>query len=247
MSTSDSPRGDGFLDRLEAGAVEVVSPAEKVYVYEAPLRLWHWINALTLVVLCITGYLIGAPMSSMPGEASMNYEFGYVRLIHFAAGEILALAFVYRLAWAFFGNHHAAQLFVPPVWSGRWWKEVVHEVRWYAFLEDRPRKYIGHNPLALVAMFTIFLLPLVHQIVTGFALYAEGQGVDTLWYAAFGWVFALYGDSFTVHTWHHLIMWVLVVFASIHVYVAFREDIMSRQSLVSTMVSGWRYFKDDRE
>ena len=85
MSTSDSPRGDGFLDRLEAGAVEVVSPAEKVYVYEAPLRLWHWINALTLVVLCITGYLIGAPMSSVPGEASMNYEFGYVRLIHFAA------------------------------------------------------------------------------------------------------------------------------------------------------------------
>jgi Ni/Fe-hydrogenase 1 B-type cytochrome subunit len=26
-----------------------------------------------------------------------------------------------------------------------------------------------------------------------------------------------------------------------------REDIMSRQSLVSTMISGWRYFKDDKE
>jgi Ni/Fe-hydrogenase 1 B-type cytochrome subunit len=29
--------------------------------------------------------------------------------------------------------------------------------------------------------------------------------------------------------------------------VAVREDIMSRQSLVSTMISGWRYFKDDEE
>ena len=33
----------------------------------------------------------------------------------------------------------------------------------------------------------------------------------------------------------------------IHMYVAIREDIMSRQSLVSTMISGWRFFKDDRE
>jgi Ni/Fe-hydrogenase 1 B-type cytochrome subunit len=33
----------------------------------------------------------------------------------------------------------------------------------------------------------------------------------------------------------------------IHIYAAVREDIMSRQSLISTMVSGWRYFKDDRE
>jgi Ni/Fe-hydrogenase 1 B-type cytochrome subunit len=29
--------------------------------------------------------------------------------------------------------------------------------------------------------------------------------------------------------------------------VAIREDIMSRQSLISTMVSGWRMFKDDRD
>ena len=32
----------------------------------------------------------------------------------------------------------------------------------------------------------------------------------------------------------------------IHVYVAIREDIMSRQSLISTMISGWRMFKDDK-
>jgi Ni/Fe-hydrogenase 1 B-type cytochrome subunit len=42
-------------------------------------------------------------------------------------------------------------------------------------------------------------------------------------------------------------MWAIVCFSLIHIYVAVREDIMSRQSLVSTMISGWRYFKDDRE
>jgi Ni/Fe-hydrogenase 1 B-type cytochrome subunit len=42
-------------------------------------------------------------------------------------------------------------------------------------------------------------------------------------------------------------MWVIVCFSMIHTYLAIREDIMSNQSLVSTMISGWRYFKDDKD
>ncbi|MEM1435525.1 MAG: Ni/Fe-hydrogenase, b-type cytochrome subunit [Pseudomonadota bacterium] len=249
MAESDvtPPRKGGFFSTLVHSSTEVTSPAAKVYVYEAPLRAWHWLNALAITVLCVTGYLIGDPLPSVPGEASMNYSFGYVRMIHFGAGQVLALALLYRLIWAFFGNHHAHQLFLPPFWSGKWWHEVAHEIRWYAFFERTPKKYIGHNPLAQLAMFTLFLLPLLNSIVTGFALYAEGAGIDSFWYAAFGWVFSIYGDSFFVHTVHHLSMWVIVCFAIMHIYVAIREDIMSRQSLVSTMISGWRYFKDDRE
>ena len=237
----------GLLHSLVHHATEVQSPAAKIYVYEAPVRIWHWLNALCIVLLCVTGYLIGKPLPSVPGEASFNYVFGYVRMIHFGAGQVLAVALLYRLFWAFFGNHHAHQLFLPPVWSLHWWKEVWHEVRWYAFLEKTPKKYVGHNPLAQLAMFFTFLLPLLLSIFTGFALYAEGAGIESAWYTAFGWVFALLGDSFTVHTIHRISMWVIVCFTVIHIYVAIREDIMSRQSLVSTMISGWRYFKDDRE
>jgi Ni/Fe-hydrogenase 1 B-type cytochrome subunit len=237
----------GFLHSLVNQATEVQSPAAKVYVYEAPLRLWHWFNAACLIVLMVTGYLIGKPPTSVVGEASENFLFGWIRMIHFAAGQILAAVLVLRIGWAFLGNHHAHQLFLPPFWSGKWWREVWHEVRWYAFLERTPKKYIGHNPLAQLAMFFLFLLPLLNAIVTGFALYGEGTGIDSFWYRNFAWVFTLYGDSFTVHTIHRLTMWVIVCFTLIHVYVAVREDIMSRQSLVSTMISGWRYFKDDRE
>jgi Ni/Fe-hydrogenase 1 B-type cytochrome subunit len=49
-----------------------------------------------------------------------------------------------------------------------------------------------------------------------------------------------------VHTYHHLGMWVIVTFVMIHIYAALREDIMSRQSILSTMISGWRTFKDTR-
>ena len=40
-------------------------------------------------------------------------------------------------------------------------------------------------------------------------------------------------------------MWALVIFTILHIYAAIREDIMSRQSMVSTMISGHRTFKDD--
>ena len=232
---------------IHASETPPVARQTAVYVYEAPVRLWHWVNALCIVVLGVTGYLIGDPPPSVPGEASDSFLFGYIRLIHFSAGQIMVVFFLLRLFWAFRGNHHARQLFVLPVASGRWWREVMFEARWYLFLEREPKKYEGHNPLAQLAMFVLFLIPLIVIMLTGMALYAEGHGIDSWQFALFGWVIVLVGDSFTVHTIHHLMMWVLVVFAMVHIYAAIREDIMSRQSLISTMISGWRMFKDDRD
>ncbi len=83
------------------------------------------------------------------------------------------------------------------------------------------------------------------MITTGFALYAEGAGIDSWQYKLFGWVFSIWPNSQSVHTWHHLGMWVLVIFMIVHIYVAVREDIMSRQSIISSMISGERLFKDE--
>ncbi len=219
-----------------------------VYVYEAPLRIWHWVNALCIVTLALTGYFIGSPLPSVPGEASDNFLMGYIRFVHFAAGYILAIGFLFRIYWAFVGNHHARQLFAPPLFSGKFWSGVWHEIKWYAFMVKEPRKYTGHNPLAVVVMHVLFVWMLIFMIVTGFALYGEGTGMGSWQFELFSsWVIPLFGQSQDVHTWHHLVMWALVCFVIIHVYVAIREDIMSRQSLISTMISGWRMFKDNRD
>jgi len=217
-----------------------------VFVYEWPLRLWHWVTVFSVLILCVTGYFIGAPLPSMPGEAMDNYLMGYIRFGHFAAGYVLAVGFVGRIYWAFVGNHHARELFVVPLHKKAWWKEAWHEVRWYLFLERVPKKYIGHNPVGQAAMFFMFVLGNIFMIFTGFALYGEGLGMDSWADQAFGWLIPLMGQSQDVHTWHHLGMWYLIIFVMIHVYVAIREDIMSRQSLISTMIGGWRMFKDDR-
>ncbi|MCF6209596.1 MAG: Ni/Fe-hydrogenase, b-type cytochrome subunit [Gammaproteobacteria bacterium] len=219
-----------------------------VYVYEAPLRLWHWINALSITLLAITGWFIASPLPSVSGEAIDNYVMGYMRFVHFAAAYIFAVGFLFRIYWAFAGNHHARQIFLPAIFDKDWWGGVWHELKWYAFLVKEPRKYIGHNPMATLFMHLMLVWGSVFLIITGFALYGEGTGMDSWQYALFSsWVIPLFGQSQDVHTWHHLGMWYIVIFVIIHVYVAIREDIMSRQSMISTMVSGWRMFKDARD
>ena len=176
-----------------------------VYVYEAPVRIWHWVNAAAILVLCITGYFIGSPPPSVgQHEAYNQFIFGYIRFAHFAAGMILTVGFLGRAYWAVIGNHHARQLFYLPVWNGHWWREVLFEIRWYLFLEREPKKYVGHNPLAQLAMFFFITLGVGFMIVTGLALYAEGAGQGSIFDDLFGWVIALVGNTQRLHTLHHL-------------------------------------------
>jgi Ni/Fe-hydrogenase 1 B-type cytochrome subunit len=215
-----------------------------IYVYEAPVRLWHWINALAMVVLAVTGYFIGTPLPTQPGEAATHFLMGYIRFAHFTAAYIFAVGLLGRIYWAFVGNRHARQIFMLPITNKHWWSEVFFEVRWYLFLEKHPKKYVGHNPMAQLMMFFFFTILAVGMVFTGFAIYSEGAGLGSWQDSLFGWVIPALGGSMQVHNLHRLGMWIMMSFAIVHIYAAIREDIMSRQSLISTMVSGWRMFKD---
>ncbi|MGI9134350.1 MAG: Ni/Fe-hydrogenase, b-type cytochrome subunit [Rhodoferax sp.] len=225
-------------------AVASAGSVKAVYVYEAPVRIWHWVNALSILVLGLTGYFIGSPLPTQPGEASANFLMGYIRFAHFSAGYLFAIGLLGRLYWALVGNHHARELFSVPLATPAYWREVWSMVKWYAFVSPRPGRYVGHNPLARLAMFFLFLLTAVFMLLSGFAMYGEGLQAGSWAAQLFGWMIPLLGQSQDVHTWHHLGMWVIVIFVVTHIYSAIREDIMGRQSLVSTMISGYRTFKD---
>ena len=229
---------------IDHDAVAHGQSIQSVYVYEAPVRLWHWVNALAITVLAVTGYFIGAPLPTMPGEASDHFLMGYIRFAHFAAGYVFAVGLLGRIYWAFVGNHHARELFTLPVLTPAYWREVISMLKWYAFLSPRPNQYVGHNPMARLAMFCGFFLFSVFMVCTGFALYGEGAQMGSWQEQMFGWVIPLMGQSQDVHTWHRMGMWGMVMFVTLHIYAAIREDIMGRQSIVSTMISGYRTFKD---
>lgn len=241
MSTTAKKRTYSYDDKaiLRANGRRVTS----VYVYQAPVRLWHWLSALSLVTLAVSGYLIGQPPPTLSGEAGDHFLMGYIRFAHFAAAYVFALGLVWRLVWAFFSNPYARELFIVPVWDAQWWREFIFEVRWYLFLERYPRKYIGHNPAGQLAMFSFIVVGIL-MCLSGFALYGEGLGHASWAWRGFGWMVDLAGgNSLSLHSWHRLGMWAMALFVMVHIYTAIREDIMSRQSMISTMISGFRMFK----
>jgi Ni/Fe-hydrogenase 1 B-type cytochrome subunit len=202
--------------------------------------------AVAMVVLAVTGYLIGAPPPTLGGEASEHYLFGYIRFAHFAAAYVFAVFFVLRVIWAFVGNRYSRELFVLPVamLKGAWWRGMFGQLRYYLFLTPESKPWAGHNPLAAAGMFFMYVIGTVFMIVTGFALYGEGLGQESWIFKAFSsWVLPLLGSSQNVHTLHHLGMWYLLCFVLIHLYMVVREDILAGETIVSTMVNGWRIAK----
>jgi Ni/Fe-hydrogenase 1 B-type cytochrome subunit len=220
-------------------------PLVDTYVYEAPVRIWHWVTVICFAVLGVTGYLIGAPLPAIGGEATNSFMFGWIRTIHFVAAMILIVAFLVRVYWVFAGNHHARAIFIPPLWSGAFWRGMISQGTYYLFLRRESERWLGHNPLAQVAMFFMFVLGTLVLIITGLGLYAQGYGWGSGWMNAFGWVTTLLGTPQAVRTVHHLAMWYVLLFAVIHIYMAFREDIMGETSILGTMSNGIRMFKGE--
>ena len=220
-------------------------PLEDVYVYPAPVRLWHWVTMLCIFVLVITGYFIGSPPPAIGGEAVNSFLFGWIRTIHFSAAMILIVFFLVRIYWAVIGPSHSRQIFMPPLWSGAFWRGIGGDLKDYAFIGEGETRWVGHNPLALLAMFGMFVLGLVLLIVTGLGLYAQGYGWGSTWMNWFGWVTVLFGTPQAVRTAHHLAMWYMLLFVLAHMYMASRQDIMSRGTIISSMFSGIRMWKQE--
>lgn len=228
-----------------AGSAPRQASLRAQFIYEWPVRLWHWLTVLAIIVLCVTGFYVGRPfVPAMQGEAVDTFFMGWMRFAHFAAGYILAVLFLGRIYWAFVGNKFAGELIMPPLFTTAIWKDVWLRIRYYLFLVKEVPSTAGPNGLEVVSVFVFFTIPTIFLILTGFALYAEGTGLGSWQATAFGWVRGLFGDSQALHTYHRLAMWVVIVFVIIHVYLVIRQDVMSKQSYISTMISGYRMFRD---
>jgi Ni/Fe-hydrogenase 1 B-type cytochrome subunit len=233
--------------RLEKATARALGPVEDVYVYEAPVRLWHWFMVFCVLILTATGYFIGAPLPSIHGEATEFFVMGWIRTVHFTTAMLLMVSFAMRVYWAFVGNRFARQIFYLPVWSPTWWRGVWSQTRYYLFLKDESDRWVGHNPLAQFAMVTMFMVGLVVLILTGLGLYAQGYGWGSTWMNAFGWVTTLLGTPQAVRTIHRAAMWYMWLFIGVHFYMVIREDIMGGETIFGVMGSGIRMFKREQK
>jgi Ni/Fe-hydrogenase 1 B-type cytochrome subunit len=230
--------------RLPYTVLPDTGPLPDAHIYGVGIRFWHWTNALMIVILSVTGYFIGTPPPSSIGDTSVLYWMGWIRFIHLAAGYLFGVLSLMRLWLAFTAGGVAHQLFVPAIWRASWLDGFIKQVEWNLLLTDRPFRYIGLNPLGNIAMILLFLIPGLVLILTGFAMYAEVTGHDSWQYLMFGWMTSLFGNTLDLHILHRLAMWVVLAFVMAHIYIAVREDVLSRQTTVSTMLSGDRLYRD---
>ena len=222
-----------------------LTPQKSVYVYQLPLRIWHWAMVICVSVLIVTGYIIGKPWLSVTGEPVHTFYMGYTRLAHFSAAFVLILLTLFRILFAFVGNRYSRELFILPVWRAAWWKGLWGDIRWYAFLDKEPTVYIGHNPLAQAGMASGVLFMIIVAL-SGLGLYAQGttNPVFTPFRFMLDFMYALGGNGQTLRSLHRLGMLLLVSFIIVHIYMVIREEIMGKTTLVSTMFSGYRMRRD---
>lgn len=114
---------------------------QKIKVWDLPTRLFHWLLAVGVVALFVTGSIGG-------NLIERHMQVGYA---------VLALL-LFRLVWGVIGGHWSRFLSFFPTPS-----RVMAYLKGDAHL---PQAHVGHNPLGAFSVFALLLVLLV-QVGTG--------------------------------------------------------------------------------
>jgi Ni/Fe-hydrogenase 1 B-type cytochrome subunit len=221
---------------------------KRVYVWELPVRIFHWINVLSITTLAITGFIIADPPAIMSNmEASEIYWFGTVRFIHFGTAYIFFFNMILRVYWSFVGNRFSSwKAFIPR--DKKMWRNLWHVLKVDIFLANEKNPdvrniSVGHNTMAALSYLALFLIALA-QVFTGFGLYSSMSG----WWLPklFAWVVPFLGGDFMVRTIHHSVTWLFILFTLIHVYLVFYHDWLEGRGEVSSMFGGYKFVSRER-
>ncbi len=214
---------------------------QRVYVWQQPVRWFHWINALCILVLGVTGYLIAHPLAFMNAdEASFSYWFGVNRFIHFLTAYIFVGNFAFRLYWSIVGNKYAHWRNFFPLTKAQL-QQAVQVIKVDILqMNHRPVHALGHNSIAYFTYAGTFLLSLF-QIASGFALYAptSESWFPQLW----SWIVPLFGSEQNLRLFHYAVTWLFAIFTFIHVYLVFYHDYVEGHGVMSSIIGGWKFME----
>ena len=208
----------------------------KRYIWELPVRWCHWVNVMCIVILSVTGFFIGTPVSF--GQSASDFTMGWIRFFHFSAAYLFTISIITRVIWSFIGNKYSGWREFFPLSTANGQKKTVKMLRYYFFLDKEVPETIGHNPLATSAYVVLFALYSL-MILTGFALYAE-HAPNGQMHRVLGFMYALFSNQ-GMRLAHHLSMWFIVGFVINHIYSAWLMDIKEHGSEISSMFSGYKF------
>ena len=208
------------------------------FVYSGANRLLHWLRALTITILTVTGFYIAEPFLSAPGSSD-KLVFAQWGMVHYITGFVLIASAMLRIYLFFFGkNHEEETRSVKDVLSLKSW---IVQLKSYFFIGELQKKGI-YGPLQFATYFMITVLVIL-AILTGLILYSNvyHQGLGGLLREPLSVVSMWLGGLAQVRLIHHIVMWGFIIFIPIHIYMVIWSAIRFRHNALDVMFTGYDY------
>ena len=210
----------------------------RVYVWEWPVRVCHWLIAGSIALLSVSGLYIANPSMITTGFATQRSLMGLVKLIHYSTAIVFGIAVISRIWWMFVGNNYARwDKFVPA--RRKRWTAIGPTLRYYLFQMRKPPGFVGHNPLAGITYTFVFVIYLI-MIGTGLAMYSVSAHVGSP-LRLFTFLGPMFGGLSMARWLHHGFMWMLIGFAAHHVYSAVLMSQVEANATVESIFSGYKF------
>jgi thiosulfate reductase cytochrome b subunit len=217
-------------------------------------RLWHWINAVVLLIMLMSGLMIfnahprlywghyGANPDhawlelgrgrdvAFPGWMTLPsfYSLADARLWHLAFAWVLAFGLLVYLIWSLLNRHIARDLHIT---AAEWRPaHLWHDVKEHARLRfPTGAAALRYNVLQKLSYCAVLfgLLPLV--ILTGLAM---SPGMDAAWPL----LVDVFGGRQSARSLHFLAAAGLVLFAAVHIVMVLLAGPINE---VRSMITGW--------
>ena len=222
---------DAIEEPIEAPAPPPRPPRPIAYRHRLSTRIWHWVNALTVFVMLMSGLMIfnahprlywgqfGANFDTpwlhftgrpIPGWATIpsTYNLAAARRWHLAFAWILVaglLLFLIVSLW----NRHVQRDLAPTgdeVRPAHIWRDIREHSRLRFPTGDAALRYNILQKLSYIAVIFVFL-PLI--VLTGLTM---SPGMDAAW----PWLLDLFGGRQSARSIHFICAFALLAFIVVH-------------------------------
>lgn len=212
-------------------------PLMRVYVWQLPVRLAHWIIVVSIAVLSFTGYYMHNPFIVATGKT--QFLMAQIRFIHVVTGFALIAALIVRFYWFFAGNRWAHWRSFLPL-HRRQWKEAWQMLRYYLFINPRPISVAGHNELAALTYVLVWGLMLL-EVLTGLALFNNVRHSALIGFFV-GWLPRII-DIQNLRLFHFGTMFLFFFFVIHHVWVAYYISTHEGKGIMDSIFSGFKFMR----
>lgn len=200
------------------------------YIYDAYERLWHWMQAGSILILLITGLIIHKP------HISSIFSFSYIVQVHNVVGFILlanaALSLFYNLA----SGEIRQYLPEPKGFIGRsiaqatYYSKGIFEGKPHPIEKTHDNKM---NPLQQVTYLAILNILLPAQIITGLLIWGAQRWPELTQF---------FGGLPLLAPIHTLVAWSFAAFIVMHVYLTTTGH--TPTAGIQAMIAGWDEVED---